>query len=417
MKYLSLACCVLLCAFMGSAAEITITPASGQVYDPTGPRYHGTPISLLITLASAATVTIPPSNTANIGIFTGTTFDNTARAVNSETIALVAGTNQTTWLYRATPVFDGVTTMIIKTGTFGVGLPSSDFSYTLVLDRDPTISIPAPGTSGNDLVFTSTITSGVAASESFAFNNSFLAISNGVLNGAPVQASNVNTITVTPYGYGTVTLTAAAGYVSDQYNNLNAETISTGTFNAPGGTIFQAPHVVSVSGLSPGDLVYRTGQVINLAVTFDRAVMLAGTGGIPYLRLNSTGSGSPAYAIYTGVSGNDVLFSYTITDGQAASILDLVDTTSLQLASQTALVGTAHSPDFLALITVPAPGSSSSLSGTTTYAINVDPPKPLPDDVTSANAPGKCGAGTGVAVLMGLLSFIACALRRRTESA
>ncbi len=415
MKYFSLACCVLLCALMGTAAEIVITPASGQAYDATGPRYHGTPLSLLITLASASTVTVPPSNTANIGIFTGTTFDNTARAVNSESIALVAGTNQTTWLYRATPTFDGVATLIIKTGTFGVGLPSSDFSYTLVLDRNPTISIPAPGTSGSDLTFISTITSGLAASETAAFNNSFLTISNGVLNGAPVQAGNVNTITVTPYGYGSVTLTAAAGYVSDQYGNLNPETISTGAFNAPGGTLFQAPRVVSVSGLSPGNLVYRTGQVINLAVTFDRAVMLAGTSGIPYLRLNSTGSGSPAYAIYTGVSGNDVLFSYTITDGQAASILNLVDTTSLQLTSQTALVGTAHTPDFLALTTVPAPGASNSLSNITTYAINVDPPKPLPDDVTSAKAPGSCGAGSGL-VLMGLLSFIACALRRRSES-
>jgi hypothetical protein len=415
MKFISLVCCLWMCALCAGAAEIAITPASGQAYDSNGQRYSGSPISLLITLSAPATAAVPPSNTANIGIFTGSTFDNAARAVSNESIALVSGTSQKIWNYQATPTFDGTATMIIKLGTFGLGLPSRDFSYTLVLDRKPTVSIPAPGTSGNDLIFISTITSGLSGTEPAAFNSSFLSLSNGVLNGAPKQEGNVNTIAVTPYGYGSVTLTAAAGYVSDQYGNTNAETISTGTFNAPGGTTFVAPRVVSITGVSPGNLVYRTGQVIDLAVTFDRAVTLSGSPGIPYLRLNSTGSGSPAYAIYTGISGNNVLFSYTITDGHAAPILDLVDSAGLVLASQTALVGTAHAPDFVALISTPQPGSGNSLSKTTTYAINVDPPKPLPEEVTGATAPGSCGAGTGIAALLGVLAVLACRLRRPAD--
>ena len=401
------------------AAEIGISPANGQPYTATGPRFSGTPINVVIALVSPATAAVPPSNTANLGIFSGSTFDNTMRVVSTESIALIAGTSQTQWLYTATPTKDGMATLIIKQGTFGVGLPSTDFSFALILDRRPTVVIPAPGASAGTLVFTSTITDGLASSETPAFNNSFLNISNGSLAGTPVQGispnNNINTVTVTPFGYGNITLTASPGYVSDQYSNANVETVSTGTFSPPAGTTFVAPKVVSVDGLSPGNKVYRTGEVIDLAVTFDRAVSLAGTAGIPYLKLNSTGSGSPAYAIYNGLSGNRVLFRYTITDGQAASILDLIDNSSLILVSQTALVGTANLPDFLALTTVPAPGATNSLSKSTTYAINVDPPKPLPQDIPGASPPGNCGAGSGVALLLGALltSFVLTFFRRK----
>jgi len=394
------------CGTTLSAAEIAVSPANGQAYNATGPRY-------IVSLVSPATITIPPSYTANIGIFSSSTFDNTFRVVSTESIALIAGTSQTQWLYTATPTKDGVANVIIKQGTFGIGLPSTDFSFAVILDRKPTVVIPAPGTSAGTLVFTSTITDGLASTETPAFNNSFLNISNGSLASTPSQMGNVNTVSVTPFGYGLVTLTASPGYVSDQYSNVNIETVSTGTFSPPAGTTFGAPKVLSVNGLSPGNKVYRTGEVINLAVTFDRAVSLAGTTGIPYLKLNSTGSGSPAYAIYTGVSGNNVLFSYTITAGQASSILDLIDTGSLVLASQTALIGTANLPDFLALTTVPAPGATNSLSKNITYAVNVDAPKPLPNDISGATPPGNCGSGSGVAVLVGLLSFAFMLSRRK----
>ena len=399
------------------AAEIAISPANGQAYSAAGPRFSGTPINVVIALVSPATIAVPPSNTANLGIFSGSTFDNTMRVVSTESIALIAGTSQTQWLYTATPTKDGIASLIIKQGTFGVGLPSADFSFALILDRRPTVVIPAPGTTAGGLVFTSTITDGLASTETPAFNNSFLNLSNGSLAGTPVQGispnNTTNTVTVTPFGYGNVTLTASPGYVSDQYNNVNVETVSIGTFSPPTGTTFVAPKVLSVDGLSPGNKVYRTGEVIDLAVTFDRAVSLAGTAGIPYLKLNSTGSGSPAYAVYNGLSGTRVLFRYTITDGQAASILDLVDISSLILVSQTALIGTAYLPDFLAVTTVPAPGATNSLSKSTTYAINVDPPKPLPQDIPGALPPGNCGAGSGVALLLGLLLSFALTFFRR----
>ena len=397
-----------------SAADIAVSPANGQAFNATGPRFSGSPINLVISLAAPSSIPVPPSYTSNIGIFSSATFDNTFRVVSTESLALIAGTNQTQWLYTATPTKDGIANLIIKQGAFGVGLPSADFSFTLILDRRPTVVIPSPGTSGGSLVFTSTITDGLAISETPAFNNSFINISNGSLASTPVQVGNVNTVSVTPFGYGVVTLTASPGYVSDQYGNANLETISTGTFSPPVGTTFVAPKVVSVNGLSPGNKVYRTGEVISLSVTFDRAVSLAGTSGIPYLRLNSTGGGSPAYAIYTGLSGNSVLFSYTITEGQASSILDLIDTSSLVLASQTALVGTANLPDFLALTTVPAPGAANSLSKNITYAINVDAPKPLPNDISGAEAPGNCGAGSGLAVFAGLLAAFITFFRRQS---
>jgi len=50
--------------------------------------------------------------------------------------------------------------------------------------------------------------------------------------------------------------------------------------------------------------------------------------------------------------------------------------------------------------TVATPGATGSLSATTTYAINVDPPKPLPEDVSGASPPGNCGAGSGLAVVL-----------------
>ena len=413
MKTFFVFCVLVLSCVSANTAEIGISPANGQGYIATGPRFPGSPINVIISLVSPASISIPPSYTANIGIFSSTTFDNTFRVVSTESLALIAGTNQTQWLYTATPTKDGLVNLIIKQGAFGLGLPSADFSFALVLDRKPTVVIPSPGTSAGSLVFTSTITDGLASTETPAFNNSFLNINNGSLASTPVQVGNVNTVSITPFGYGSVTLTASPGYVSDQYGNVNVETISTGTFSPPVGTTFVAPKVVSVNGLSPGNKVYRTGEVISLSVTFDRAVSLAGTAGIPYLRLNSTGSGSPAYAIYTGVSGNSVLFSYTITTGQASSILDVIDTTSLVLASQTALIGTTNLPDFLALTTMPAPGATNSLSKNITYAVNVDAPKPLPQDISGASAPGNCGAGSGIALVLGFMSCFTVTFFRR----
>ncbi len=387
------------------AAEITISPASGQDFDTSGvsPRVHGSPIRLLLTLSAPATIT--PSITA-IDVLDGTT-----SVVSDEFLTVVANSSNTQWIYQATPLFDGTASLTIAATAFGTGLPSAILTQSLILDRDPVLSIPAPGTSGGNFLFVTTITSGLGAAAP-AFNNSFVSLTNGELVGTPVQSTNIQTATVRPFGYGSVRYTALAGHVRDDFNNANAETTSVGTLNPPGGTTATAPKILRIRPISPSDQVYRTGDTLQFAVDFDRSVSKAGAGANPSIRLNSTGSGTTAFATTASPSGTTLVFSYTVLAGHRSTRLDAADTNSFTIASQTAMVGTATSPDFLANVTVPSPGAGNSLSGTALYSINVEASKPYPDEVEGADL-DSCGVGGGVGLLLASGSFALIALRRR----
>jgi len=114
------------------------------------------------------------------------------------------------------------------------------------------------------------------------------------------------------------------------------------------------PIVTNVSTPKPSG-GYGTGTLIPVTVSFNEAVVVNTSGGIPSLALNSG-----AIAEYSGGSGSLYLtFDYVIQKGQNVPDLDYVTANSLSLNGATIKDSANNS----AVMTLPAPGSPNSLGG------------------------------------------------------
>ncbi|OQR82123.1 hypothetical protein THRCLA_23240, partial [Thraustotheca clavata] len=142
-----------------------------------------------------------------------------------------------------------------------------------------------------------------------------------------------------------------------------------------------APTVLSISGLSG---TYAAGDTFTIKVTFSMLVVVSGTA--PTLALNSGRS-----ATYSSGSGTTVLlFVYTVSQG---------DNGILDCASILALTGTIRAqsttPTTPANLILPAPGSSGSLSATSSIVLISNAPAIVA--VTFVNIPYRtnvvCGTG------------------------
>lgn len=169
----------------------------------------------------------------------------------------------------------------------------------------------------------------------------------------------------------------------------------------------KAPLIESITG--PGG-TYATNTNIDITVTFDQEVRVAGT---PKLLLNSN-PGAPPSALYLRGSGTKVLtFRYTVGANDKISDLDYNSTSDLILET-----GAGIDDGYLnANLALPAPGSPKSLGGSSAIVINttvvVDPGKPAVVDGNSSGG-GGCGMGGGVAILGSLSAW---AWRRRQRRA
>ena len=122
-----------------------------------------------------------------------------------------------------------------------------------------------------------------------------------------------------------------------------------------------APRALDVSSTA-GDGTYGVGTIIPITVAFDAAVTVTGP---PKLHLNSGGD-----AVYTGGSGTSTLtFTYTVAAGQTTSggRLDYTSTTPFDLTGATI---TDAASGIAATLTLPAPGTAGSLSGTFNFVID-----------------------------------------------
>ncbi len=172
-----------------------------------------------------------------------------------------------------------------------------------------------------------------------------------------------------------------------------------------------APMVASVT-TTDADGSYTTGQTLFLVVSMTTPVTVTGT---PELFLNDQGSSSAKpFATYLIGSGTDTLFfSYTILDGQSTPQLDVASTSALDLEG-----GTIADPFNASSITLPAPGSANSLSGSATLAVNPNTTssgKPPPDLAATPTTPASgsgCGLGGGAALLLGARALVRPARRR-----
>jgi hypothetical protein len=175
-----------------------------------------------------------------------------------------------------------------------------------------------------------------------------------------------------------------------------------------------APHVVSVTALTSqgGYGLDSSGTVnasITILVTFDKLVAVDLTKGTPTLLLNS---GSGAAAVFNSQIDADTLpilkFIYTIGKGQSTPLLDYIPNQAFQLNGAT--IVDRQFPKVPADLTLPAPGSPASVSGSSALAVQTDATAaPIVAAVTSTAINGTYGLGDKipVTVILGAAVMVA----------
>jgi ELWxxDGT repeat protein len=124
------------------------------------------------------------------------------------------------------------------------------------------------------------------------------------------------------------------------------------------------PSFVTAVSATTANGNYGVGQTVNTTVTFNEAVTVDTTGGIPRLQL-ATGT-TNQYATYTSGSGTNTLtFSYVVQAGDASTDLEYLATNSLELNG-----GTIIADGIDATLTLPVLGSAQSLGGSKNIAID-----------------------------------------------
>lgn len=125
-------------------------------------------------------------------------------------------------------------------------------------------------------------------------------------------------------------------------------------------TVTEIPTVKSVTS-SPSTGTKGPGSSIAITVKFSENVIVNGS---PRIKLNS---GSNAYATYTsGSNSTDLIFSYTVATGESSADLDYSSTASLELNGGTI----KNALNDLAILTLPATGTASSLGGSSSLVID-----------------------------------------------
>ncbi|MFC3197672.1 Ig-like domain-containing protein [Parapedobacter deserti] len=117
------------------------------------------------------------------------------------------------------------------------------------------------------------------------------------------------------------------------------------------------PRITGVNAPGPDEL-YKIGDIIWLTVSFDQPVFVNTSGGIPTLLLE-TGSVDREAAYISGSESNTLTFNYTVQAGDISADLDYTSTGALALNGATI----RNSSALDAVLTLPAPGSPSSLAG------------------------------------------------------
>ena len=173
------------------------------------------------------------------------------------------------------------------------------------------------------------------------------------------NTTGTTTISANPSGIADPGTFTANGKVGSYSVGVTAGS-ATATFNLTNtGTAATVTNVTSTTANGS----YTVGAMINVSVTFSKAVNVTGT---PLLALNSGGTAS-----YVSGTGTTTLsFLYTVGAGQNSTHLDATSTTALTLNGGTIQDGSGTA----AILTLPTPGAAGSLSANTTIVIDTTAP-------------------------------------------
>jgi hypothetical protein len=325
---------------------------------------------------------------------------------------VTSGTYSAQWLATVTPTAQGAVTLLVPTSVVqnAASEPNQQSNTaTVTYDTAPvaTISITTASLSG--------VTFSIHFDQVWSISDvSKITVAGAsITSQATVTATPFNTydLQVVPYGNGTVSLHVGAGAFVDSGTLTNAAV--TGTVTVGTASTGTEARVTSLTFLSAVDRSYSTGDAIDLDVVFSRPVTVQGLPvGAPALALNATGSASTASsAAYLSTTGSHVTLRYTVLAGHYTSALDAVSTSALTLGNAGGIVG---DDNFLAILTLPSPGSSTSLRGSGAVGVNYTPPKPPVDSVAGSDTTSSCGLGSGVGLMLGsFLAGMALVRRRR----
>ncbi|SDM00491.1 DUF4347 domain-containing protein, partial [Pseudomonas indica] len=117
------------------------------------------------------------------------------------------------------------------------------------------------------------------------------------------------------------------------------------------------PEVTSVNTTNPNG-GYKVGDTIQVTVTFDQAVNVDTSGGVPTLLLE-TGSVDRLATYVSGSGSNTLTFTYTVQAGDLSADLDYQSTSALTLNGAT--IRSADNDD--AVLTLPTVGGANSIAG------------------------------------------------------
>ena len=124
------------------------------------------------------------------------------------------------------------------------------------------------------------------------------------------------------------------------------------------------PSITNVNA-STADGLYKIGDQINVTISFDQAVTVDVTGGIPTLKLQ-TGAVSREAAYTSGSGSNTLTFVYVVQAGDSTPDLEYVSTAALVLNG--AIIRNTAGLDVA--LTLPQPGGSNSLAGQRNIAVD-----------------------------------------------
>jgi hypothetical protein len=149
-----------------------------------------------------------------------------------------------------------------------------------------------------------------------------------------------------------------------------------------------APVIQSVSSPEQ-NRSYKVGDVLQLTITFDKAIDVNTAGGIPTLRLE-TGSTDRDAVYYSGSGTSTLTFKYTVQAGDTSADLNYLSTAALTLNGATVKLSGGTTD---ATLTLPTPGAAGSLG--TNKAIIVDGIAPAVF-ITSSKSALKVGESTTI---------------------
>jgi hypothetical protein len=343
-------------AILNEAPNLTFTGSVAAAAGAAGQGYSAAPYQNGATCPGVDTVDICgtlPTNTLTVSLSGNGSVADTANLINCPAVTCSA-LFQGTVVLTATPTAGNVFSSWSGGGCSGTGpctvsLASGSVSVTanfipgtapLVTQNPSSVTVNA----GTTATFTAAATGNPTPTVQWQVSTDGVHFSN-----APGSSTST-----------TYSFTAALAMNGNQYRAVFTNTVTSA--NSTAATLYITPSVTNVTSTNANGS-YGVGASVAITVAFTSPVTVTGT---PQLALNSGGTAS-----YAGGSGTSTLtFNCLVAAPQSSAHLEYTSTGALTLNGGSI----ANAVSYAALLTLPAPGATGSLSANTNIVIDTTPP-------------------------------------------